>query len=158
MIKKIIIGSVIAAVVVGGLVAAVVFRPIDDAPSMTNNTPSRQDNEDDEPTDETTLSKGRYVTYSDGVVREGTYTDTILFFHASWCPECRAFEQAIESGAIPDGVQILKVDYDNSDSLKSAYSVTLQSTFVKVNANGEKLSSWVGYGKDKSINAVLENT
>lgn len=158
MIKKIIIGSVIAAVVVGGLVAAVAFRPIDNAPTSTNNTPQPQDDKDTEPTDTTTLSEGRYVTYSDGAVREGTYTDTILFFHASWCPECRAFEQAIEASAIPDGVQILKVDYDTSDSLKSAHGVTLQSTFVKVNADGDKLSSWVGYGKDKSINAVLENT
>ncbi|NGN95973.1 thioredoxin family protein [Nocardioides sp. KC13] len=102
--------------------------------------------------------EGRYADYSAAAVAEECYTDTILFFHAPWCPECRGFEEAIKSGEIPEKAQILKVDYDSATGLRKKYEVTIQSTFVRVDASGERLKLWSGYGQDKSVDAILENT
>lgn len=93
------------------------------------------------------IQDGRYLAYSEDAVAEPGYGDTIIFFHAAWCPECRAFEQAITGSPIPPGVQVLKADYDSEETLRQRYGVTLQSTFVKVDTNGYEISKWVGYGR-----------
>lgn len=104
------------------------------------------------------LTEGRYVDYADENIAAAGYNETILFFYASWCPECRAFDQAILESGVPDGVQILKVNYDTATDLRKKYEVTLQSSFVSVTDSGDKIVYWQGYGKDKSIEAILENT
>lgn len=101
---------------------------------------------------------GRYADYSEAAVADACYTDTILFFHAPWCPECRGFEEAIKGGDVPDGAQILKVDYDSATDLRKQHEVTIQSTFVRVDPAGETVELWSGYGQDKSVDAILENT
>ncbi len=98
-----------------------------------------------------------YTTYTEAALKDKSYKNTVLFFHANWCPECRAFDKALASSTIPADTQILKVDYDKSTDLKKKYGVTLQSTFVSVDSNGKLLSKWVGYGKDKSADAVVKN-
>lgn len=108
-------------------------------------------------TDEKHASSGRYEQYAADKVGETGYTNTILFFYAAWCPECRAFKQAITSENIPDGVQVLEVNYDSSSDLKKKYGVTLQSTFVKVDSSGSQVSKWIGYGKNKSLETILDN-
>lgn len=103
------------------------------------------------------VKAGRYTQYDASAVSSGEYKNTVLFFHAAWCPECRAFDKAISESTVPENIQILKVDYDKSTDLRKKYGVTLQSTFVSVNSNGDQIAKWVGYGKDKSANAVLSN-
>jgi len=117
------------------------------APSNSTTTSSPQ-----------TTPEGRYTDYSETARSDPAFTTTILFFHANWCPECRAYEQAILTSEIPQGVQILKVDYDNSQELKERYGVTIQTTFVRVNTEGEPLAKWVGYNQTKSVDAILNNT
>lgn len=151
--------AVAVAVLLAGLTAIVVLRPITpDQPARNSQSGAATPETiiDDQPT--TALLTGRYELYDASKLVADGYTETILFFHAPWCPECRAFEKEITSSTVPDGVQILKVDYDSSDELKSKYGVTLQSTFVKVAGNGDLISKWQGYGKDKSVTAILENT
>lgn len=104
------------------------------------------------------VAAGRYETYDNGLIDDAGYTMTVLFFYAAWCPECRAYDQAIKAGDLPNGVQILKVTYDDAQDLRQQYGVTIQSTFVRVNAGGVKQTLWNGYGKDKSIEAIIENT
>lgn len=106
----------------------------------------------------TQQSPGRYKEYASADIGAEGYDATILFFHAPWCPECRGFDQAINKGDVPAGIQILKIDYDSSQELKKKYGVTIQSTFVRVDADGDKQRLWTGYGKNKSIDAILENT
>lgn len=143
-------------VVVGGLVAALLLAPLS-SPPMSEPTSGNQTN-DDASVDEEYVVDGRFVEYQQALVDDEGYSETILFFYASWCPECRAFEQAIHSEDIPAGIQILRVNYDTEDDLKSQHQVTLQSTFVRVTANGQQISKWVGYGKDKSLDAIRDNT
>jgi thiol:disulfide interchange protein len=46
-----------------------------------------------------------------------------LFFHATWCPTCKALEKSInaEISSIPTDTLIVKVDYDTSTEMKKKY-------------------------------------
>jgi thiol-disulfide isomerase/thioredoxin len=105
-----------------------------------------------------TLASGRYEQYDTALVDDNGYSSTILFFYAAWCPECRAYDKVINEESLPDGVQILRVTYDDSQDLRQKYGVTIQSTFVRVDSTGGKQVLWNGYGKDKSVSTILENT
>lgn len=130
----------------------------DSTTSVASSTPSTADSTPAETPAGEPVCEGRYADYSETAVAEECYTDTILFFHAPWCPECRGFEEAIKSGEVPEGAQILKVDYDSATDLRKQHGVTIQSTFVRVDPAGETVKLWSGYGQDKSVDAILENT
>jgi len=145
-----------SALVIFFLVLAVMMTP-----SYTpNGTAGSNDNAitGQEMVPDSTLVNGRYVDYSAGLVGDNSYDLTILFFYAPWCPECRSFDQAINADNIPQNTQILKVDYDTSQDLRQQYGITIQSSFVRVDHSGNKQSLWIGYGKDKSLNSIVENT
>ena len=91
-------------------------------------------------------AKGAYVAYSDGLFAS-TKGTRLLFFHAPWCPQCRALDESIKSSELPDGVTIFKVDYDSNQPLRTKYGVTLQTTVVKVDDKGNKLASYIAYNK-----------
>ncbi|MGB4762401.1 MAG: thioredoxin family protein [Candidatus Saccharimonas sp.] len=99
-------------------------------------------------------NQGSYVPYDEAklAVTEG---DILLFFHASWCPQCRAIEKSIYNEGIPNNVTIYKIDYDTNQALRQRYGVTLQTTFVKVDAKGNKLASFVAYS-EPSFSAVRQ--
>ena len=95
---------------------------------------------------------GQYVTYSEAVVASTAGTK-ILFFHAPWCPQCRALDASIRAGTIPAGVTIFKVDYDSNQALRKQYGVTIQTTLITVNDQGELVDRFVAYD-DPSLKAV----
>lgn len=70
----------------------------------------------------------------------------ILFFNASWCSTCKVARDNFEASKaeIPGDMTIVIVDYDNSETLRAKYGVTLQHTFVQVDANGQQLAKWSG--------------
>ena len=70
--------------------------------------------------------------------------DVVLFFHASWCPTCKSADSAISGGTLPEGLTVLKVDYDSETELKKKYGVTYQHTFVQVDKDGNQLKKWTG--------------
>jgi thiol-disulfide isomerase/thioredoxin len=93
-------------------------------------------------------TEGAYVDYdawqADQAAFEGT--DVVLFFAASWCPTCRRADANLtgDPGAIPAGLTIVKTDYDSQTELKQRYGVTVQHTFVQIDAAGEALAKWTG--------------
>lgn len=91
---------------------------------------------------------GSYITLADYQGNKDMYAkdDVVLFFHASWCPTCKATEENLNADptGIPAGLTIVKVDYDNSDELKQQYGITTQHTFVQVDAEGNELAKWTG--------------
>ena len=87
---------------------------------------------------------GQYVDYSPELVAE-TPGDKLLFFHADWCSQCVSLEGDIEASGVPNGVTIFKVDYDSNQDLRQEYGVTIQTTLVKVDDNGEEIDSYVAY-------------
>jgi thiol-disulfide isomerase/thioredoxin len=88
---------------------------------------------------------GSYVAYDANKLQAATGT-RILFFHAAWCPTCRAVDADIVKNAqkIPAEVSIFKVNYDDATDLKKKYGVTYQHTFVMVDAEGNALKTWSG--------------
>jgi thioredoxin 1 len=69
-----------------------------------------------------------------------------LFFHATWCPTCKALEKNInaEISTIPTDTLIVKVDYDTSTEMKKKYGVTTQHTTVLIDRDMNLLSKKLG--------------
>ena len=89
-------------------------------------------------------NKGTYEIYTPEKLAQATNGDVVLFFHASWCPTCRAAEASINETGVPDGLTILKLDYDRELELRQKYGVTVQHTFVQVDENGDLIKKWTG--------------
>jgi len=146
--KKLVITVISILVVIGAALAYVALRPL---PTAENNTATKE--QPAPPTDTNfagdepaSMAKvGKYINYTEESFADAKDSRRVLFFHAAWCPQCRALEASIKEGQIPAGMAILKVDYDNSDQLKQKYGVTLQTTLVEVDANGNLKKKFVAY-------------
>jgi thioredoxin 1 len=75
---------------------------------------------------------------------------TILYFHAEWCPTCRATMVSFRGRwpEIQPGITLVIADYDTEEELKAKYGVTYQNTYVQVGRDGEKVQIWNGGGID----------
>lgn len=84
----------------------------------------------------------QYMEHSDAAMHHDGRT--VLFFDASWCPDCQKLKNALSSehDVIPADVTVVDVDYDSHSDLRKQYGVTMQHTFVEVDAQGNKVSSW----------------
>jgi thioredoxin 1 len=104
------------------------------------------------------MMKGSYETYSAEKIARAEKGDVVLFFHASWCPSCRSINSDIESNisSIPEGVSILKVDYDRETELKKKYGVTYQHTFVQVDKDGNLIKKWSGSPKLSNLVSEIQ--
>ncbi len=100
--------------------------------------------------------KGTYEAYSADKLALADTGSVVLFFHASWCPFCRSAEADINKNisSIPEGVHILKTDYDKETSLKQKYGVTTQHTFVQVDKEGNLIKKWSG---SETLAAIVGN-
>ncbi len=93
-------------------------------------------------------SHGPYLDYS--IDEQGAQIalgqTVVLFFHAGWCPTCKRADREFleETERIPEGVSVLKVDYDSSGDLRRAYGVKFQHTYVQIDASGEPVDIWIG--------------
>ena len=160
--KRIIIVAAVLVVIIGGAIVALgVLRPATPealptpAPSQISETPSPEPT--DSPGDGDSAQAGVagvYVDYSDTAVANASGT-RLLFFHAPWCPQCRAIESDILSAGVPDDVTIIKVDYDSHQDLRQQYGVTLQTTFVEVDAAGNSVQTFVAY-ENPTLQAVID--
>ncbi|MGB0119716.1 MAG: thioredoxin family protein [Solirubrobacterales bacterium] len=151
--------AVVAAIVVvigGGLVYSISGGSSDDSEtSQTASTATADDSSSgggtepaaDKPgnkaTDDTQAA-GAYVDYAPELIAE-TPGNKLLFFHAPWCSQCQALEADIEASDIPAGTTIFKVDYDTNQDLRQEYGVTIQTTMVKVDKDGNKVDELVAY-------------
>lgn len=105
--------------------------------------------------DAETVAGGVYEEFSPSHITRAEEGDVVLFFHATWCPSCRALDKAIESERenIPSDLSILKLDYDNSSDLKKKYGVTTQHTLVQIDKDGNLIKRWSG---TPSLSALVE--
>lgn len=127
--------------------------PTDNAVTPANSVDSPEVTPD---TQETAAQPATYVDYS-AEAFESQQGTKLLFFHADWCPQCRALDSDIEAhiGTLQD-VTIYKVDYDTETELRKQYEVTQQTTVVKTDEKGTKLDSFVAYDSP-SLASVREN-
>lgn len=92
------------------------------------------------------VAPGQYVDWADYDADRTAYADSdvVLFFHAPWCPSCRATEASIDADGVPDGLTLVKVDFDSATELRQKYGVTYQHTYVHVDPDGTALKKWTG--------------
>ena len=90
------------------------------------------------------MKPGSYEVYAPEKLARAATGKVVLFFHANWCPTCRALDADIKAhmSQIPEKLSILDVDYDNSSALKQKYGVTYQHTLVQVDQNGTLITKW----------------
>lgn len=102
------------------------------------------------------MEKGGYREYAADQLSFAKSGHVVLFFHAPWCPTCRAADADItaKAGTIPSDVLILKTDYDTNTELKKKYGVTYQHTFVEVDENGTLIQKWSGGELDTILSKV----
>jgi thiol-disulfide isomerase/thioredoxin len=102
---------------------------------------------------------GSYVTFADYEADPAAYADTdvVLFFNADWCSTCKIARDNIQSdlAAIPSGLTIVVVDFDTANDLRQKYGVTVQHTFVQVDADGNELAKWSG---SVTADEIAQNT
>lgn len=155
--------SIGIAIVAVGIIGAVIYSNSGNSPSGTNSateTSTSVQTEGTDPTSTTDAEKkvavtGSYVDYSDTVI-SSTQGTKILFFHAPWCPQCRALDASIKSGSVPTGVTIIKTDYDTNQELRKKYGVTIQTTLVKINDDGSFIKKYTAYDAP-TLQSVKDN-
>ncbi len=98
---------------------------------------------------EVVMKTGTYTAYDKALI--GKTDNTVIFFAATWCPSCRALDAGITSGEVPEGLTILKADYDSEKDLKKKYGVVSQHTLVQVDADGALIKKWSGWSTVESI-------
>lgn len=100
----------------------------------------------------------KYITLAEYDSNQKGYENVkkVYFFHASWCPICRSIDEAITSNtnAIPDGVTIIKTDFDSSIDLRKKYGVTYQYTFVQIDNNGNETAQWTAATLEKALSGI----
>lgn len=135
----------VTLVILGGILYAVLM-PRDKVTSPSQTTTSQP--EPAKSIQPEQAQAGVYVDYSAEKVAATSGTK-LLFFYAPWCPQCRQIDDDIKSNGLPDGVTVFKVDYDSNQALRQKYGVTIQTTFVKIGDNGDKIDSYVSYQEPK---------
>lgn len=88
--------------------------------------------------------KGSFTDYDSAKLANAEKGDVVLYFSAPWCPTCQKANKNFNASSAPDGLTLLKVDYDSSTDLKKRYGVTYQHTFVQVDKDGKQLKKWSG--------------
>jgi thiol-disulfide isomerase/thioredoxin len=89
---------------------------------------------------------GSYVSYDAFSANTADFTggDVVLFFNASWCSTCQQAQRNLEASGVPDGLTVVKVDYDSASDLRQKYGVTIQHTFVQIDEEGNQVAKWTG--------------
>lgn len=129
-------------------------------PSATPTPQTPTPAESEQPSSEPAPSgPGSYITLADYDADKGAYasTDVVLFFNAAWCSTCREARDNIESdlAGIPSDLTIVVVDFDTATDLRQKYGVTVQHTFVQIDAEGTELAKWSG---SVTADEIAQNT
>ncbi|MDP7477347.1 MAG: thioredoxin family protein [Candidatus Peribacteraceae bacterium] len=84
-------------------------------------------------------SESSYTQYKDGVIGNGE--ESVLFFHATWCPACKANNEKLNAwyGSDSFGRSVYKIDFDTATDLRSQFGVTGQDTFILIDGNGNEV-------------------
>jgi thiol-disulfide isomerase/thioredoxin len=142
-------GLVLGAMLFTSCVASspVVQPPVTDAPA--SEAPANPE--------EVSETAGQYIPYGayESTADEFSDTNVVLFFNAAWCSTCKVARDNFESSLdqIPSDLTIVVVDFDNATELRKLYGVTVQHTFVQIDASGEAIGKWSG---STTINEIVD--
>lgn len=88
-----------------------------------------------------------YVVYSPQTLKKAKENGkTVLYFWAPWCATCTSLDLELQQKGktVPEGITVLRVEYDKAPELRQKYHVTTQHTFVQIDENDEQLAFWIG--------------
>ena len=79
-------------------------------------------------TPSTTAVAGAYLDLAayEKQMSDRSGTRVVYFFHAPWCPDCRATDASLKSEGVPQGLTVVKVDFDSMTDLRRQFGVTQQ--------------------------------
>lgn len=159
MKKPILIVAVVVGLLIAGSFAFLLMQASEDNNSVEDSATTTT-TETAPPVSSTSapagqLVPGAYKDYDDEVVAS-TSGAKVLFFHAPWCPQCRQLDGEIRKGTLPDNTTVFKVDYDTNQSLRQKYGVTLQTTLVKIDDQGNLVAKYVAY-EDPTLDSIKQN-
>lgn len=140
---------------IGGAFAYVYFTQPQSSQSQQANTPAPTADQPVSIPQSTASQPGTYANYTPDSIAS-TKGTKVLFFHAPWCPQCRQLDASIKAGPIPDNVTIFKVDYDSNQELRKKYGVTIQTTLVRVDDDGNLVKKYVAYDSP-TLQAITPN-
>lgn len=158
---KKIIGSLTAAVIAAGALAACGPNEKKDgggsmSPAMSSSSEAMSP--ESAMSHEGMMSKGRFISYDEYKAESDKNSDakTVLFFNATWCPSCQAITKALKENPdrVPEGTNIVSVDYDSNTELRQKYGVTTQHTFVQVDSEGNAVRTWSATDVDDAISGI----
>lgn len=143
--KTIVIGLVVLAII-----GAVVYSnsTSSNTEGAMEKTPVAEETAMMEKPDAMIKKESRYADYTPTTFTAAKGKKRVYFFHASWCPSCKATNTEITGNpdGIPMDVIVFKTDYDTNADLKKQYGITYQHTFVLVDDMGKEVKKWNGGG------------
>jgi thiol-disulfide isomerase/thioredoxin len=128
-----------------GSVAKTAVMPTDaEVVAFFNNdeSVSNSDSQADSTEQVAETSSASYENYSDAKYEQLLGKKPLaLFFHAAWCPTCRAQEKLIKENlsTLPKDLTILQANYDTETALKQKYGITMQSIVVAIDSSGNEI-------------------
>ena len=155
MNKKVII-IVLAVLLLVGIGVAYLLtanKPVDETNS--SNLVKQASSETQTQPAESPQAQGKYITYSAEALSTAT-GKRILYFHAPWCPQCQELDASIKKGPIPDGVTIIRTDFDSNQELRKKYGVTQQTTLVLIDENGNLVKKYNAYDSP-TLSSITDN-
>ncbi len=108
----------------------------------------------DKVSNEIVQTNANYMVYDAQKVSDSD-ENKVLFFHASWCPDCVAANRSIAEASTTAWLKIFKIDFDDSVELRKKYGVTKQHTFVQIDSDGELIKKWWGTNSLEEISAEV---
>lgn len=158
--KKLLI-ALISVLIIGASSVYLITKDSKEESSVAISSEAQEDmavNTDTE-SEDTPTSKGDYVTLADYDKNPEVYAGKkkIYFFHATWCPICKQIDKDISANpaVIPEGVTLIKTDFDSSTSLRQKYGVNTQYTFVQVDEQGNELKQWPAPNIEDAVKEIL---
>lgn len=85
---------------------------------------------------------GIFTRLTDTALAETADKRQVLFFHAVWCVVCNQIERNINAGVLPEDVAVIIVDLDEHRDLVKKHEVRLQTHFVQIDNDGNKIKEW----------------
>ena len=149
----IIVLAVLLLVGIGVAYLLTANKPVDEANS--SNLVKQASSETQTQPAESPQAQGKYITYSAEALSTAT-GKRILYFHAPWCPQCQELDASIKKGPIPDGVTIIRTDFDSNQELRKKYGVTQQTTLVLIDENGNLVKKYNAYDSP-SLSSITDN-
>ena len=123
--------------------------------STQNNIEAETQEEMEVEVQQESQARNSYVEYSSDMLADGN--SKVLFFHATWCPSCKAADKSFTANDNTIGVDVVKVDYDSYTDLKEKYGIVSQHTFVFVDSEGNMMKRWFGSRSYEDILKELQS-